>query len=75
MEVRIGVRNVAREVSFESADSPDEVQTTVAKALASGEGVLTLHDDDGRTVMVPVAAVGYVEVGALDKGRVGFGSR
>ena len=36
MEVRIGVRNVAREVSFESADSPDEVQTTVAKALASG---------------------------------------
>ncbi len=75
MEVRIGVRDVPREVSFESAQSPEEVQTTVTKALTSGTGMLTLQDERGRTIIVPVGSVGYVEIGALDKGKVGFGTR
>lgn len=73
MEVRIGVRDVVREVSFESNQSPEEVQQAVAEAMGSGEGLLTLHDDRGGTIVVPANALGYVEIGTPDKPRVGFG--
>lgn len=75
MEVRIGVRQVAREVTFDSAQTPEEVQAAVNEAMGRGSGMLTLEDERGRTVIVPVEAIGYVEIGATDKGRVGFGSR
>jgi hypothetical protein len=73
VEVRIGVRDVVREVSFESNQSPEEVQQAVAEAMGSGEGLLTLRDDRGGTVVVPLNALGYVEIGTADKPRVGFG--
>lgn len=75
MEVRIGVRQVAREVTFDSAQTPEEVQGAVTEAMTRGSGMLTLQDERGRTVIVPVEAIGYIEIGATDKGRVGFGSR
>lgn len=75
MEVRIGVRDVAREVVFESDSTPQQVRSAVADAIASGSPVLELEDDKGRTVMVPTSAIGYVEIGAQEKGRVGFGTR
>lgn len=74
MEVRIGIRDVAREVAFESAQTPDQVRAAVAEAVAAGTGMLELADEKGGVVLVPVAALGYVEVGAQDKGRVGFGA-
>lgn len=74
MEVRIGIRDVAREVAFESNQSPDQVRATVAEAVSAGTGLLELEDDKGGMVLVPVQALGYLEVGAQDKGRVGFGS-
>ncbi|UJH69339.1 DUF3107 domain-containing protein [Ornithinimicrobium sp. INDO-MA30-4] len=73
MEVRIGVRNVAREVSFESAQTPNEVAALVDEALASSSSTLKLEDEKGRVVVVPVQALGYVEIGAPEKGTVGFG--
>lgn len=74
MEVRIGVRQVAREVAFDSDQTPEDVLTAVSSAVASGAGVLQLVDDRGRTIVVPVDAIGYVEIGGSDKGRVGFGA-
>ncbi|WP_109472197.1 DUF3107 domain-containing protein [Ornithinimicrobium cavernae] len=73
MEVRIGVKHVSREVVIESSQKPDEVQKIVSAALA-GEKVLELADEKGRRVVVPVEAVGYVEIGVEEAGRVGFGS-
>ena len=73
MEVRIGVKHVSREVVVESAQKADEVQKIVASALG-GEGTLELTDEKGRRVLVPVDAVAYVEIGAEEAGRVGFGS-
>lgn len=73
MEVRIGVKHVAREVVIESAQKADEVQQAVAEALGGG-GTLELTDDKGRRVLVPVDAVAYVEIGAEEAGKVGFGS-
>ncbi|MEI2733286.1 MAG: DUF3107 domain-containing protein [Dermatophilaceae bacterium] len=73
MEVRIGVRNVAREIAFESSQSVDEVAKAVTKALDAGT-TLNLEDDKGRRFLVPADAVGYVNVGESEKGRVGFGA-
>ena len=74
MEVRIGIRDVAREVSFESGSTPAQVKSTVAEAITSGSALLELEDDKGRMVLVPTAALGYVEIGVQEKGRVGFGT-
>lgn len=73
MEIRIGVQNVAREVVLESADSADQVEQAVGKAIADG-GILSLRDDKGRTVLVPAAVIAFVEVGSEESRRVGFGN-
>ena len=73
MEIKIGVKQVAREVVVQSAQSSDEVAGIVDAALADG-GVLRLTDEKGRVVIVPVDAIGYVELGAPERGRVGFGT-
>ncbi|WP_151526134.1 DUF3107 domain-containing protein [Serinicoccus kebangsaanensis] len=74
MEVRIGIRDVGREVTFESAQTPKVVKQAVTEALTTEALVLELEDDKGRSILVPTAALAYVEIGAQDKGRVGFGS-
>ncbi len=73
MEVRIGVQNVAREIAFESSQGADEVTQLVAAALENG-GYLSLADDKGRSYIVPVSALGYINLGEAEKGRVGFGT-
>lgn len=72
MEIRIGVQNVARELTIESDISGDEVRALVAKSMAEGTP-LTLADEKGHTITVPAAALAYVDVAAEQKGRVGFG--
>ncbi len=72
MEVRIGVQNVARELSFETEQTADAVSSAVAAALDSGS-VLDLVDDKGRRYLIPAAVLGYVHIGETEKGRVGFG--
>ncbi|HZX99739.1 MAG TPA: DUF3107 domain-containing protein [Dermatophilaceae bacterium] len=73
MEVKIGVQNVAREIVVESQQSPEEIEALVTEALTKG-GLLNLVDDSGRRVIVPVATIGYVDLGAAKKGSVGFGT-
>lgn len=73
MEIKIGVQNVAREVVLESAQSAEEVAAIIDAALANG-GLMRLKDDKGREVIVPAERIGYVEIGAPERGRVGFGS-
>jgi hypothetical protein len=73
VEVKIGVQNVAREITLESDQTPEQVSETVRQALADG-GLLSLTDEKGRLVLVPVEHIGYVDVGPAGKGRVGFGT-
>lgn len=73
MEVKIGVRDVAREVTLESELKAEEVQAAVDAAVSSGS-LLKLTDDRGRVIMVPGALIGYVEIGAPERGKVGFGA-
>ncbi|MGA4507225.1 DUF3107 domain-containing protein [Propionibacteriaceae bacterium G1746] len=73
MEIKIGIVNVAREVSIESSLTSEEVTKVLGEALASG-GLVELDDDKGRRIIVPASQVGYVELGPENQRRVGFGS-
>lgn len=75
MEVRIGIRQVAREVVLESADSPEDVAAAIDRVVDGKDAVLRLTDDKGRVVLVPGEALGYVEIGSPDRSRVGFANR
>lgn len=72
MEIKIGMRQTNREIVLESEQSRDDLTSAVTKALADG-GALTLDDEKGRRVIVPVEALAYVEVGEEKVRRVGFG--
>lgn len=72
MEVRIGLRDSARELAFESAQSATEIEKTVVQALDTNANLLKLSDDKGRMFIVPVAALAYIEIGADGTRRVGF---
>ena len=50
----------------------DAVREHVRAALDSGTP-LTLSDERGHSVTVPASAIGYVDIAAEQKGRVGFG--
>ncbi|HZK05792.1 MAG TPA: DUF3107 domain-containing protein [Actinomycetaceae bacterium] len=71
MDVSIGIRNVARELSLEVEGDPATFAETVSEAMKSG-GPLTIKDARGRTVVVPPDAVGYVLIGDGEERRVGF---
>lgn len=73
MEIRIGVQNSPREVVLESADSVADVSAAVSAALKGGT-TLSLKDERGRTVLVPGAAIAFVEIGSEEKRGVGFGA-
>ncbi|WP_146361351.1 DUF3107 domain-containing protein [Arthrobacter yangruifuii] len=73
MEVKIGIQNVAREIVFESGQSAEEVADAVEQSLANG-ALLRLKDIKGRLIVVPGASIGYVEIGAEEVRRVGFGA-
>jgi hypothetical protein len=73
VEVKIGVLHTARELVLDSAQTPEQVLTAVTEAIAAG-GVLSLLDDKGRRVIVPVAQLAYIEIGEGSNRRVGFGT-
>jgi hypothetical protein len=74
VEVKVGVKGAARELSLESGQTPDEITAAVKAALAETGGVLVLVDEKGRQVLVPVDKLAYVEIGEQVERRVGFGA-
>lgn len=72
MEIIIGVRDVAREITIESPLSADELRKVVKAALENGTA-LELTDEGGAQVIVPGNALGYVRLGSETPRRVGFG--
>ena len=74
MEVKIGVQYAARELVVDSAQSPAEVEELVNEALAAKK-VLTIVDEKGRRVIVPVDKLAYVEIAETTTRSVGFTAR
>lgn len=72
MDIKIGIENVARELSIETEASSEEVEGQLREAMSSG--LLTLSDAKGRKLIIPAAKIGYVDLGQEHTRRVGFGS-
>ncbi|MFH8250366.1 DUF3107 domain-containing protein [Microbacterium sp. B2969] len=72
MEIRIGIANTGRELSFETNEPADAVKKAIASALESGSTHLSLTDSKGNSYIVPTAGLAYVELGSEEARRVGF---
>lgn len=72
MDIRIGIANSPREISFETSQSAADVEKVVAAALDSDAKFIKLSDDKGKVYIVPVASFSYIEVGSESARRVGF---
>ncbi|GAA3028061.1 MULTISPECIES: DUF3107 domain-containing protein [Streptosporangium] len=73
MEIKIGVRSVHRELVVETDLTAEQVENELSAALASSGGVFTITDVNGRKVIVPVASLGFIEIGEEEARPVGFG--
>ncbi|HWE91256.1 MAG TPA: DUF3107 domain-containing protein [Pseudonocardiaceae bacterium] len=72
MEIKIGVAESPRELVVTSSLTPDEVEKLVSEAIKDTKGVLSLVDDKGRKVIVPVSRIAYVDIAPADVRKVGF---
>ncbi|GAA0950334.1 DUF3107 domain-containing protein [Nonomuraea longicatena] len=73
MEIKIGVRSVHRELMVEIDLSAEELEEEIRKALAADRGVFAVTDVKGRRVIVPIASLGFIEIGEDESRPVGFG--
>lgn len=72
MEVRIGIRENGRDLSFESSLSSKELTDKISGAISNQQPLVSLEDDKGKTLLIPTASIAYVEIGAEQNRRVGF---
>ncbi len=72
MEIRIGIINSARELSFETNQPAAEIEKAVSDALENEAKIIRLADDAGKVYLVPSATLAYIEVGSEKTRRVGF---
>lgn len=72
MEIKIGVRHIAREIIVETNEAKEILMEKVSKAIEDGS-LLQIMDDKGNTTLIPGAQIGYVELGSDAKRHVGFG--
>jgi Protein of unknown function (DUF3107) len=73
VEVKIGIQSIPRELVLETRLSAQEIEESLAAALAEGK-FFSLPDDKGGKVLVPADKIGYVEFTGPDQRRIGFGS-
>jgi hypothetical protein len=72
VEIRIGITNTGRELSFDTSESASDVKKAVATALDAGATHVTFSDTKGNSYIVPTAGLAYVELGTEESRRVGF---
>ncbi|WGD36385.1 DUF3107 domain-containing protein [Lysinibacter sp. HNR] len=72
MEIRIGIINTPREISFETDESAESFEATINTALEAGKPVVRLTDSKGRIYLVHTGSIAYVEIGNDTARRVGF---
>lgn len=74
MEVKIGIQSVPRELVVETDTPGDELEQLLASALSGGDkAVFTISVTKGGKVLVPADKIAYVEFGAPENRKMGFG--
>jgi len=72
VDIRIGIINTPREITFESSQTAPEVEQVVTAAIEGGAQFIRLSDSKGKLFLVPTASLAYVEIGTESARRVGF---
>ncbi|WP_068171389.1 DUF3107 domain-containing protein [Rothia sp. ND6WE1A] len=72
MEIKIGVQYVQREIVIETEESTNDIKAKVSQALQD-KSVLELENTKGAITLIPAEQIGYIELGAETKPRIGFG--
>jgi hypothetical protein len=72
MDIKIGIKNSARELSFDSSATAKELEAQVSSALESDAKLISLTDSKGNVFLVPTKSITYLEIGAEETRRVGF---
>ena len=75
MEVKIGIQSVPRELVVETDTTAEDLEVQLANVLADSEhSVFALPVSKGGKILVPADKIAYVEFGASEARRVGFGN-
>ena len=75
MEIKIGIQSVPRELVVETDTPAEEVERSLSAALEKGDhAVFALSVAKGGRVLIPADKIAYVEFGAAEVRRVGFGN-
>ena len=72
MEVRIGIVQSARELTFDTDLGAEELRTEVEAALTDKKPLVSFSDNKGKQFLVPTASIAFVEFGSDVGRRVGF---
>lgn len=72
MQITIGIQNSGRELVIESEETAEAINQKVEKALTDSSTTLQLTDEKGGTVIIPSAALAYIEIAAEQPRKVGF---
>lgn len=73
MEIKIGIQSAPRELVVETETDAGEIEAALSAAVADGS-VFAVADAKGGKVLVPADKIAYVEFGAPEAHRVGFGN-
>ena len=75
MEVKIGIQSVPRELVVETDTPADEIERQLVSALSGDhDSVFAVTMSKGGKILVPADKIAYLEFGAPETRRVGFGN-
>lgn len=72
MDIRIGIINSPRELSFETDKSTAEIEKIVVAALEGDAKFMKLVDDKNRVYLIALDTFAYIEFGSDSSRRIGF---
>ncbi|OKL48177.1 hypothetical protein BSR28_00220 [Boudabousia liubingyangii] len=73
MNLNIGVQGSTRELKLEEVELSEEQLLELVKHSSTSGEPLVLEAEKGRKVIIPAAALGYVEITSDEKRAIGFG--
>lgn len=71
MEIKIGMKSVAREIALDIDKSPEELQKLLKDAIATGE-IIDLVDKRESHTLINASSIAYVEFAPERQNRIGF---
>jgi uncharacterized protein DUF3107 len=76
VEVKIGIQSIPRELVVDTDATPEEVERDLAAALSAKDSspIFALTTQKGGRVLIPADKIAFIEFGADQSRRVGFGN-